>query len=296
MKRDFTRLLKLKWMEKKSTGERLEFYDFSNVTVEHLHRYAIVNDFVSGKKVLDIASGEGYGSYLLAEKAFEVIGVDIDFETIENAKLKYSKNNLRFLVGRADKIPVDSNSIDVVVSFETIEHHDKHNEMLSEIKRVLKDDGVLVMSSPDKKYYSDLTGQNNPFHVKELYFKEFKELVNKSFQFTKYYYQNSFNFNSFISSFENINKFKIFYGDEYGLKDESIEPLYNIVIASEVDDYSICDSFFNGTQITKRANDRFEQIIKSNLTLEWKKSNTFKIGNFIIFPFYKIKQKLKQIF
>lgn len=283
-------------MEKKSTGERLEFYYFSDVTVEHLHRYAMVNDFVSGKKVLDIASGEGYGSYLMAERALEVIGVDIDFETIENAKLKYSKKNLRFLVGRADKIPVLTNSIDVVVSFETIEHHDKHNEMLAEIKRVLKDDGVLIMSSPDKKYYSDLTGQHNPYHVKELYFKEFNELVNKSFHFTKYYYQNSFNFNSFISSFESINKFKVFYGDENGLKDESIVPLYNIVIASEVDGYSICDSFFNGTQITKRASDRFEQMLKSNLTLEWKKSNTFKIGNFIIFPFYIIKQKLKQIF
>lgn len=283
-------------MSKKSTGERLEFFDFSDVTVEHLHRYAIANDFVEGKVILDIASGEGYGSYILSNKALEVIGVDIDIESVQNAKEKYLKDNLRFIVGNADNIPVESNSIDIVVSFETIEHHDKHEEMFLEIKRVLKDDGILIMSSPDKKYYSDLTGQYNPFHVKELYFKEFKELVNKSFQFTKYYYQNSFNFNSFISSFESINKFKVFYGDEHGLKDESIEPLYNIVIASEVDDYSICDSFFNGTQITKRANDRFEQIIKSNLTLEWKKSNTFKIGNFIIFPFYKIKQKLKQIF
>lgn len=283
-------------MNNKSTGERLEFYDFSDVTVEHLHRYAIANDIVKNKVVLDLASGEGYGSYNLSKSASKVIGVDIDEKTVFDAKKKYVNVNLSFIVGTADKIPVDSNSIDVVVSFETIEHHDKHDEMLSEIKRVLKDDGVLIMSSPDKKYYSDLTGQQNPFHVKELYFREYKELVDKSFQFTKYYYQNSFNFNSFISSFENINKFKVFYGDEHGLKDESIEPLYNIVIASEVDDYSICDSFFNGTQITKRANDRFEQIIRSNLTLEWKKSNTFKIGNFIIFPFYKIKQKLKQIF
>lgn len=283
-------------MNNKSTGERLEFYDFSDVTVEHLHRYAIANDIVKNKVVLDLASGEGYGSYNLSKSASKVIGVDIDEKTVFDARKKYVNVNLSFIVGTADKIPVDSNSIDVVVSFETIEHHDKHDEMLSEIKRVLKDDGVLIMSSPDKKYYSDLTGQQNPFHVKELYFREFKELIDKSFQFTKYYYQNSFNFNSFISSFENINKFKVFYGDEHGLKDESIEPLYNIVIASEVDDYSICDSFFNGTQITKRANDRFEQIIRSNLTLEWKKSNTFKIGNFIIFPFYKIKQKLKQIF
>lgn len=281
---------------KQSTGERLEFYDFSDVTVEHLHRYAIANDFVSGKIVLDIASGEGYGSHILSEKALKVIGVDIDVETIKSSREKYLKNNLKFLVGSADNIPVESNSIDVVVSFETLEHHDKHEEMLLEIKRVLKHDGVLIMSSPDKKYYSDLTGQKNPFHVKELYFKEFKSLMDQSFQFTNYYYQNSFNLNSFIGCFESIDRYKIYSGDENNIKHNIILPVYNIVIASEVSGYEIGNSFFNGVQIAKRVSDRFETVFKNNLILEWKKSNTFKIGHLIVFPFYIIKKRLKSFF
>ncbi|GEC73662.1 Methyltransferase domain-containing protein [Flavobacterium flevense] len=283
-------------MMKISTGERLEFYDFSEVTVEHLHRYAIANDFVSGKVVLDIASGEGYGSYILSEKALEVIGVDIDVETIENSIKKYSKNNLKFFVGSADNIPVESNSIDVVVSFETIEHHDKHEEMLLEIKRVLKHDGILIMSSPDKKYYSDLAGQKNPFHVKELYFQDFKALVDQFFQFTNYYCQNSFNLNSFIGSFESIDKFKIYTGDENSINDNSILPVYNVVIASEINGFGVDDSFFNGIQIAKRIENRCEKKIKSDLVLEWKRSNTYKIGHLIIFPFYIIKKKLKRFF
>lgn len=279
-----------------ATGERLEFYDFSDVTVEHLHRYAIAKDFVSGKVVLDIASGEGYGSYILSDLALEVIGVDIDNESVQNAKDKYSKDNLKYLLGSADNIPVESNSIDVVVSFETIEHHDKHEEMFLELKRVLKHDGILIMSSPDKKYYSELTGQVNPFHVKELYFKEFKTLIDQFFQFTNYYFQNSFNLSSFVGDFESFNNYIIYSGDEQIINKSPISPVYNIVIASEAKSYDICNSFFNGFDISKRLNEKFETELNKSLTMKWKKSNTFRIGNLIVFPIFMIKRKLKRFF
>lgn len=281
-------------MGKKSTGERLEFYDFSDVTVEHLHRYSIAKDFVNDKVVLDIASGEGYGANILSKYASKVIGVDIDKDCVENANIKYSRDNLSFFVGSADDIPVESNTIDVLISFETIEHHNKHVEMLTEIKRVLKLDGILIMSSPDKKYYSDLTGQVNPFHVKELYFKEFKKLIDQYFQFTNYYYQNSFNLNSFIGCLESIENYKIYSGDENNIYDDLLLPVYNIVIASDIVVCGMKNSFFNGAHIAKRLNNRCEKILKSNLTLEWEKSNTYKIGHLIVFPFYIIKKKLKR--
>ncbi|MGB7416076.1 MAG: class I SAM-dependent methyltransferase, partial [Thermosynechococcaceae cyanobacterium] len=124
-------------------GERLETHIYNEVAVEHLHRYAITMELVKGKKVLDLASGEGYGSSLMAQVASHVTGVDISQEALDHARKKYLKSNLLFLQGSADNIPVESNTIDIVVSFETIEHHDKHEEMLLEIKRILKSDGLL---------------------------------------------------------------------------------------------------------------------------------------------------------
>ncbi len=284
----------------KASGERLEFYDFSNVTIEHLHRYAIAKDFVDNKIVLDIASGEGYGSNVLSKSASKVIGVDIDLESVNEANKKYIKENLKFIQGSADNIPVESNSIDVVISFETIEHHDKHEEMLLEIKRVLKKDGILIMSSPDKKYYSDMTGQVNVFHVKELYFDEFKNLIDRHFSFTNFLFQNSFNLNSFIGKSDNFCKHIIYTGDENSFNDNFIWPVYNIVIASEVKKYNVENSFFDGSQIAKRINDNVvERNVKElevDLIKKLKKSNTFRIGSIIVYPFFIGKKNLKKFF
>src|SRR5690349_4921310 len=120
-------------MKKEWTGERLETNIHSQVTAEHLHRYALAMEYVQDKTVLDIACGEGYGSNLLAQKAKSVVGVDIDKFIVSEAKNKYRKSNLSFLEGSA---PLDDQSIDVVVSFETLEHTSNHEQFLSEIKRV----------------------------------------------------------------------------------------------------------------------------------------------------------------
>ena len=71
--------------------------------------------------------------------------------------------------------------VDFVVSFETIEHHDQHLQMMMEIRRVLRPDGVLIISSPDKHEYSDVPGFKNEFHVKELYLSEFVDLLSSHF-------------------------------------------------------------------------------------------------------------------
>jgi 2-polyprenyl-3-methyl-5-hydroxy-6-metoxy-1,4-benzoquinol methylase len=63
-----------------------------------------------------------------------------------------------------------------VVSFETLEHHDKHDEMFLEIKRILRPGGLLLMSTPEKLFYTDLPNVQNEFHVKELYLEEFRDL------------------------------------------------------------------------------------------------------------------------
>lgn len=155
----------------------------SQLVYEHYHRYEYIKEIVAGKSVLDIACGEGYGSSLLSSNAASVVGVDIDPESINFAREKYSnKDNLEFLLGSVTDIPLADKSIDVVVSFETIEHISEHDMMLNQLSRVLKDDGVLVISTPDKKVYTDESGEVNRFHVKELYRNEFKELLNNFFE------------------------------------------------------------------------------------------------------------------
>lgn len=164
------------------TGERyLPEFD-GDWTLEHLHRYIIACGLASDKVVLDIACGDGYGSKMLADKASRVIGVDINEEIISSAEKKYTHPRLIFKQGSATAIPLPDASVDLAVSFETIEHLAEHDEMLLEIRRVLRPDGLFLISSPDKHTYSELRGYENPYHVKELYHKEFTQLLQKHFR------------------------------------------------------------------------------------------------------------------
>lgn len=165
------------------TGERYIPGVGGSIALEHEHRYRMCLDAVKGKTVLDIACGEGFGSSLLSKNAEFVFGVDIDPEAISHASETYDAENITFLQGSCSQIPIEDNSIDIVVSFETIEHHDEHEQMMLEVRRVLKTDGVLIISSPDKKTYSDSRNFRNEFHVKELYYDEFQELLKKHFKY-----------------------------------------------------------------------------------------------------------------
>ena len=67
------------------TGERYIPTLEGEIKYEHLHRYALSLELARGKSVLDLASGEGYGSALLAKVAQSVIGVDIDPDAVKYA-------------------------------------------------------------------------------------------------------------------------------------------------------------------------------------------------------------------
>ncbi|WKW50272.1 class I SAM-dependent methyltransferase [Rhodomicrobium lacus] len=163
------------------TGERYVPGIGGSIALEHEHRYRFCLDIVEGQRVLDIACGEGYGSALLASRAEKVWGVDIDRQAVDHANQTYKRDNLRFFFGSCSAIPLPDASVDVIVSFETIEHHDEHEEMIKEIRRLLRPGGALIISSPDKRFYSDERKFRNEFHVKELYREEFISLLKANF-------------------------------------------------------------------------------------------------------------------
>ncbi|GAB2795227.1 hypothetical protein GCM10027040_22020 [Halomonas shantousis] len=164
------------------TGERFIPEFEGDIVAEHLHRYLMARQYVAGKTVLDIASGEGYGSVLLAEVAEKVVGVDIDRQAVDHACRKYRRDNLEFRIGSCTEIPLADDSVDIIISFETIEHHDQHDEMMIELKRVLRPGGLLIISSPDKYEYSIVPDYQNPYHMLELYQHEFESLLEEHFQ------------------------------------------------------------------------------------------------------------------
>lgn len=105
-----------------ASGERFipEKMDDFSIVLEHYQRYNAALPFVKDKIVLDIASGAGYGTHVLASSAKKVYGVDIDQNAVDYSKEHYSGSNLFFLQGSVDNIPLEDHSVDVVVSFETI--------------------------------------------------------------------------------------------------------------------------------------------------------------------------------
>src|SRR5439155_25446133 len=109
------------------------------------------------------------------------VGVDIAPDAVAHAARTYQAPNLHFAAGHCSRLPLADRSVDVVVSFETIEHITAQEEFLGEIRRVLRPDGVLVMSSPDRAVYSGPGTEPNPFHVKELDLAEFRALPSSRF-------------------------------------------------------------------------------------------------------------------
>ena len=163
------------------TGERFTPECVREIWYEHLHRYVFARELVGGLNVLDAACGEGYGSALLATVASGVKGVDVSTQAIEHARSRYSGDTLEFHVADCLDLPFDDDSFDCVVSFETLEHLEAHDRLMTEFRRVLKPKGFLLISSPDKAIYTDRLKNENEFHLRELYRDEFEGLLGRYF-------------------------------------------------------------------------------------------------------------------
>ena len=173
------------------TGERFTPECQREIWYEHYHRYAFARALAAGRSVADVACGEGYGAALLAAGGAErVVGVDIDSLSIAHARQRYAGiGNLRFECADATRLPFADASFDLLTSFETIEHLQPQAELIAEFARVLKPDGLLVLSSPDKHAYSEARDYHNEFHVRELYREELLALLAPDFPALRLYGQ-----------------------------------------------------------------------------------------------------------
>lgn len=168
------------------TGERLVPGDerLQNLLVEDIAKFRFVIRYVSlsDKYVLDAGCGAGQGAaYLSQNGACYVVGIDISPEAIAYARDLFPKDNLSFVVMDAHYLGFPDRTFDVVTSIEVIEHLQKPEQYVSEIRRVLKDEGVLVLSTPNKLISSPTPGTIWPYHIKEFYPDELYELLAQYF-------------------------------------------------------------------------------------------------------------------
>jgi SAM-dependent methyltransferase len=172
------------------TGERFVPGAKGEIWMEHWHRYHFAARWAAGREVVDVACGEGYGSALLARSAARVTGIDVSAQAVDHARRAYAGvPSLRFVRASCAALPLAAASADLAVSFETLEHIGEQERFLDELARVLRPDGVLVLSCPNKVEYSDKRGYANEFHVRELYRDELAALVAARFPHSRWFGQ-----------------------------------------------------------------------------------------------------------
>jgi len=161
----------------KFTGERVIPGEVdADLFNEHWTRYLFASRFAAGKKVLDVACGSGYGTALLANSAASVAGADVAREAVEYARQHYGSPNTQFIQADCFSLPFGA-QFDLVVAFEIIEHLQDAARFLTELRRVLTPAGVLLISTPNRLYYTDDRGVINPFHEREYSYSEFGNLL-----------------------------------------------------------------------------------------------------------------------
>jgi len=180
-----------------ATGERLvpERQHGELVHAEHLVRYRLAAQLACSRRALDAACGEGYGTAMLAAAgASEAVGVDIDQPTIAHAAARYP--GASFSVADVASLPFEDGRFDLVVSFETIEHVPEPERALDELRRVLADDGLLLISTPNKHRYL----VENEFHEREFTHEEFVELLSARFPVVQLLLKHNWNVSLILSA------------------------------------------------------------------------------------------------
>ncbi len=154
----------------------------------HLDRYRFASERVKGLTVADIACGTGYGSAFLGKAggAAQVIGIDISSEAIAYATIRHGQKNVRFECRDACDTNLPSATFDAIVSFETIEHVPDDRMLIDEFARILKPNGILMISTPNQWPLTIA-----PYHVREYNLENFENVFAERFEILEMHNQNS---------------------------------------------------------------------------------------------------------
>lgn len=161
------------------TGERIvpDLMDSLNgMLLEHLARYYFSFPYVEGR-VLDIACGVGYGSFMVAkgckERISEVVGVDNDSKTLRYAFSRYNHQKVKYVMEDvlSPLLPEVLGQFDTILSFETIEHVADYEVFLKNLEGMLRPGGRLILSTPFGQGIGKPTSEL--FHVHQFTEEEF---------------------------------------------------------------------------------------------------------------------------
>lgn len=195
---------------------------------EHLERYKFAYNLSDGKIVLDIACGTGYGSHILSLNSKEVYGVDISEESINYANSHFYNDNLKFIKSSATEDIFPEKFFDIICSFETIEHLDdlSRKQYLKNLNKWLKDDGLILLSTPNKKITSPFSSKPlNKYHFKEFTKKDIKKELGVFFNITSFMGQRLIP--SFLSIYivrKFISFIQLVFNVNFGLYDSFFSP------------------------------------------------------------------------
>lgn len=145
----------------------------------HLATYQYAEGFIAQKRVLDYGCGSGYGSFSMSKVAEHVVAVDVSKEAVEFAKGKYKAQNLEYNLTS----DLRNEKFDVITSFQVIEHVSNDKEYVRKLKSLLKPNGYLLISTPDRKgrLYRFIQKPWNIFHLKEYSYKSLNKLLSSQF-------------------------------------------------------------------------------------------------------------------
>ncbi len=229
---------------------------------EHLHRYEVAANLLPKKdsELLDIACGSGFGSNYLAKLGHKVIGADLSEDTIKDCIGKFDNKEISFRVIDGTKMDFDDHVFDAVISFETIEHTTQYQQMLNEFKRVVKKDGLIIISTPNFLINSPGGKLLNPYHTQEWIYEDLLELLNSTFssvkifgqEYSRYKNKHSFRYKAakLIELFlycRGIRKLPVSLQDTL-MKLLIRQPMYplssNYIMTDNVDEIKKCKTFF----------------------------------------------------
>lgn len=169
-------------------GERIIPEEFNSkeeylLYLRHLFAYEFAKDKISENSfVLEVGCGEGYGTNLLSQRSGKIIGLDVEKDTIAHSSGKYEAENCLFRTYDGVKIPYEDNTFDTVISFQVIEHIQDDINYVSEIYRVLKRNGIFILTTPNRTNRLK-PGQKpwNRFHIREYYPEELEKILSNKF-------------------------------------------------------------------------------------------------------------------